>query len=201
MAGSFGPSWSVQTDVLDSATASFGPSWAVQTDVLGSSTASFGPSWVVTLSGTPPQIGDLRTRQIRGLVGLGDWPQRLASTNNINLMSVAGTLMFTVPTDPSIYGYYLTDVIIRADLSASVTAPPTIAIGTANGTSNVVPPTVLTGLTTQGNYYLLRANGTIPLLVAGTTIYFNVTVAATGTAANGTFLTSQVELLGLPVVS
>lgn len=194
MAGS-SPSWSLQIDQLGSETAGSSPSWPVQIDNLGTQTAGSSPSWIITLT-SPSQIDLIRTRHIRGLVGLGDWPQRIASTGGIIFNSVAGTLMFTVLSDPSILGYYFTDAIIRADLVSAVTTPPTVAFGTTNGGSDIIAPVVLTGLTAQNKCYSIRSMGSAPFLTVGTNIYFNVTVAGTSTQLMG-----QVEILGFPVVS
>jgi len=104
----------------------------------------------------------------------------LATVSGVNGKTVAGTLIYTVPTGRSLI---IQSAIVRCTAASAITGAPTAGIGTTNGGSEIYAATPLTGVTAAGaGYEFETVAGAITAYAAASTVYLSVTGGATGTS-------------------
>lgn len=118
---------------------------------------------------------------------LGKAPGIISTTTGIDGKTVANTVLYTVPAAKTLI---ITGFVLRATAATAITVGPSAGIGNISGTSNIFAAGT-TAVTTTSTIYGLSLTGASVLTVAAGTIYFNLTVAATGTSE-----TLAVDIIG-----
>lgn len=114
--------------------------------------------------------------------------QILSVVSPIDGKVVGSTDLFTVPAG---YNVLVTEAIIRATASVSVTVPATAGIGIAPGENDIVSSQILTNLISTGSSYTLDVGGIARIALPGEVIRLGIDIGAVGTSQ-----TLEVFLMG-----
>ena len=110
--------------------------------------------------------------------------------NSVDLTSTGSTMI--VDTNPSFNTYIGISIIVQILSSNTFVAPASISIGTnSNDYNNILPITVLTGLSTIGNYIQIPILSLSSSVNPSTGIFVKVNTGATAVA-----LTGQIFIIG-----
>jgi len=112
----------------------------------------------------------------------------LSSTTGINGKTVTNTNLYTVPSGRTAI---ITGYVVRCSAASSITVGASAGIGNSGGTNNIVASQAMTALLTTSDLYVWNIQGGSKTVAAGSSVFFNL-----GTAATGTSQTLIVELIG-----
>lgn len=112
----------------------------------------------------------------------------LSTTAGINGKSVANTALYTVPAGKTCI---VTGYNVRCTAASAITIGSTAGIGNIAGTSNISAAQAMTALTSVLSTFQFPNIGISLATASAGIIYFNQTVAATGTSQ-----IIQVDLIG-----
>lgn len=115
-------------------------------------------------------------------------PSILSITTGIDLKSVATTNLYTVPTGKRCV---VTGIIIHVTTADTFTVAPTLGVGVAAGEADIMPSTLLTGLTILDGLFRYSPEGYYVSVAAAGVIKLGVDTGATATTATG-----EVTLIG-----
>lgn len=101
-----------------------------------------------------------------------------------SLTGISGTatsqnLAFTIPSGRT---FIMTGFVARCTAATAITVGPSISVGSTSGGTDIYPSTAITALTATTKAFNQPIIGMTLALAAASTIYFNITNAATGTA-------------------
>lgn len=105
--------------------------------------------------------------------------ERVIQSGSIDAKSVANTLVWT---NTGATNFVVSGVSVVCPAATSITVAPTVGIGTASGTNDIISAAVLTGLTATTKAYKYQVSGSANVIAPAGTLYANLTVAATGTS-------------------
>lgn len=97
----------------------------------------------------------------------------------IDAKSVANTTLWT---NNGTTNFVVTGASVVCTAATSITIGPTIGIGTAAGTSDIISATAMGALTTASKAFRYSLSGTLTVIAPAGSLFGNVTVAATGTS-------------------
>lgn len=107
----------------------------------------------------------------------------LLSTTTINLKTTGNTTLYTVPSLTSVM---IGRIVIKITSASSITGVGSISLGTSASANEIIPTTVLTGLSSVDKYYTITPTGTSLTANAADQIILKVVSGYTATTATAT---------------